>query len=62
MLQRARSSGADGQPDEIQLLEFPSMAALDNYMTDGRRLSLSDERDRAIARTQVMDVELIQSG
>jgi hypothetical protein len=30
-------------------------------MTDGRRLSLSDERDQAIAKTQVIDIELIQS-
>ena len=28
VLNRARSSGADGQPLEIQLLEFPSGAAL----------------------------------
>jgi hypothetical protein len=62
VLQRARSNGADGQPLEIQLLEFPSTEALNHYMTDGRRLSLSDDRDRAVARTQVMDVELIQSG
>jgi hypothetical protein len=58
----ARSSGADGQPFEIQLLEFPSTAAFNDYMTDGRRLSLADDRDRAIARTQVIDVDLIQSG
>ena len=62
VLQRARSNGTDGQPLEIQLLEFPSTAALDDYMKDGRRLSLSDERDRAIARTHVIDVELIQPG
>jgi hypothetical protein len=61
VLQRARSNGADGRPLEIQLLEFPTAAALDNYMTDGRRLSLSDDRDRAVARTQVIEVELIQS-
>jgi uncharacterized protein (DUF1330 family) len=60
VLQRARSSGADGQPLEIQLLEFPSGAALSDYMTDGRRLSLADERDRAVARTEVIDVELVQ--
>lgn len=59
VLQRARSNGAGGQPLEIQSLEFPSAAALDDYMTDGRRLSLSGERDRAIARTQVIDVELM---
>ena len=62
VLQRARSSGADGQPLEVQLLEFPSAAALDAYMTDGRRTSLAAERDRAIARTQVIDVEVIDSG
>jgi hypothetical protein len=46
----------------IQLLEFPSAAALDDYMNNGQRLSLADERDRAIASTQVIDVELIQPG
>jgi uncharacterized protein (DUF1330 family) len=60
VLQRARSSGTNGQPAEIQLLEFPSAAALDEYMSNPRRLSLADERDRAIARTQVIDVALIQ--
>lgn len=59
VLQRARSSGADGQPLEIQLIEFPSAAALDAYMSDGRRTSLAAERDRAIERTQVIDVELV---
>jgi uncharacterized protein (DUF1330 family) len=59
VLQRARSSGADGQPLEVQLIEFPSAAALDAYMTDRRRTSLAAERDRAIAKTQVIDVELI---
>ena len=61
VLQRARSNGADGQPLEVQLLEFPSTTALNDYMTDGRRLSLASDRDRAIARTQVIDVELIRS-
>ncbi len=60
VLQRARSNGADGQPLEIQLLEFPSAAALNAYMTDSRRLSLADERDRAVARTDVLEVQLIQ--
>ena len=58
VLQRARSSGADGQPLEVQLLEFPSTAALNDYMTDGRRLSLAADRDRAVARTEVIDVQL----
>ena len=62
VLQRVRSDGADEQPLEIQLLEFPATAALNAYMTDERRLSLADDRDRAIARTQVIDVKLIQAG
>ena len=62
VLNRARSSGADGQPLEIQLLEFPSAAALSDYMTDSRRLALADDRDRAVARTEVINVELIRRG
>lgn len=61
VLQRARGSGADGQPLEIQLLEFPSAAALDAYMTDDRRTSLAAERDRVIARTDVIQVQLVSS-
>ena len=59
VLQRARGSGADGQPLEIQLLEFPSAAALDAYMTDDRRTSLAAERDRVIARTDVIKTQLV---
>jgi uncharacterized protein (DUF1330 family) len=61
VLQRARGSGEAGQPAEIQFLEFPSAAALDEYMADGRRTALADIRDRAVARTQVINVELIPS-
>jgi hypothetical protein len=61
VLSRARSSGADGQPLEIQLLEFPSAAALSGYMTDSRRVALADDRERAIAKTEVVNVELIGS-
>ena len=60
VLQRARSSGADGQPLEIQFLEFPSAEALGRYMADERRTVLADERDRAIGRTDVIEVELIE--
>jgi hypothetical protein len=58
-LQRARGSGADGQPLEIQLLEFPSAAALDAYLQDGRRTSLAAQRDQAVARTEVIQVQLV---
>ena len=59
VLQRARGNGEPGQPLEIQFLEFPSAAALDEYMADDRRAALAHVRDHAIARTQVINVELI---
>jgi uncharacterized protein (DUF1330 family) len=62
VLNRARSSGADAQPLEIQLLEFPSAAALSGYMTDSRRVVLADDRDRAVAKTEVINVDLIGPG
>jgi hypothetical protein len=58
VVQRARGSGTDGQPLEIQFLEFPSAAALEAYMTDDRRTALAAERDRVIGRTDVMQVQL----
>lgn len=59
VLQRARGRGADGQPAEVQFLEFPSEAALDDYMGDPRRTALAADRDRAVARTEIIDVELV---
>jgi hypothetical protein len=44
----------------MQLLEFPSVQALDEFMTDGRRQSLACERDRVIARTEVIEVQVVQ--
>ena len=60
VLQRARGNGAGGQPVEIQLLEFPSAQAVQEFMADGRRQSLAGERERVIARTEVIDVQLVQ--
>jgi uncharacterized protein (DUF1330 family) len=59
VLQRARGSGTAGQPLEVQLLEFPSAQALDAYMTDDRRQSLAGERDTAISKTEVIEVQLV---
>jgi hypothetical protein len=59
VLQRARGSGADGQPLEIQLLEFASAQALEGFMTDPRRQSLAAERDRVISKTEVISVQLV---
>jgi uncharacterized protein (DUF1330 family) len=59
VLQRARGNGTAGQPLEVQLLEFPSAQALDAYMTDDRRRSLAGERDQAISKTEVIEVQLV---
>jgi uncharacterized protein (DUF1330 family) len=61
VLQRARGSGTAGQPLEVQLLEFPSAQALDAYMTDDRRQSLADQRDTVIAKTEVIEVQLVHA-
>lgn len=58
VLQRARSDGTNNQPLEIQLFEFESQEALDGYLADERRLALADQRDRTVARTEIMRVSL----
>ncbi|MCL2534244.1 MAG: hypothetical protein FWE39_08760 [Nocardiaceae bacterium] len=58
VLQRARTDGSDDQPLEIQMFSFESQDAMDGYMADERRLALSDERDGAVARTEIMRVTL----
>jgi hypothetical protein len=57
VLHRARTDGADGRPLEIQLFEWASQEAMDGYMADPRRTSLSAERERAIARTEIVPVQ-----
>ena len=60
VVQRARGNGTGGQPLEIQLLEFPSANTLDAFMTDERRQALAGERDRVVAKTEVIEVRLVQ--
>jgi uncharacterized protein (DUF1330 family) len=59
VLQRARTDGADATPLEIQILEYPSQAALDGYLADERRAALAGEREAAIARTEILPVKLV---
>jgi uncharacterized protein (DUF1330 family) len=59
VLQRARTDGANGAPLEIQILEYPTQAALDGYLADERRAALANDRDAAIARTEILPVELV---
>jgi len=59
VLQRVRTDGACGAPLEIQILEFQSDSALDAYLADDRRASLSSARHGAIARTDTFHVDLV---
>ena len=62
VIQRARNDGGDQalevQPLEIQTLQFPSKRAVEEFMADERRQALAEERDRVIAMTEVIEVQL----
>jgi uncharacterized protein (DUF1330 family) len=59
VLQRARTRGERDEPNEIQVIQFPSETALEAYIGDPRRAALAEERDLAIERTQLMRVDLV---
>jgi len=58
VLQRARSSGDEGHPLEVQFYRFPSEGALQAYLADDRRVALAAERDRVVARTELIRVRM----
>jgi hypothetical protein len=58
VVHRARTDGAGGRPLEIQLFEWASREAMDRYMADPRRTALSADREQAIARTEIVPVQL----
>jgi hypothetical protein len=57
--ERVRSEGGDDHPLEVQLLDFPSRAHLEGFMSDTRRLSLAPYRNAAVERTEVIEVRLV---
>jgi uncharacterized protein (DUF1330 family) len=59
VLQRARSDGAEGRPLEIQLYEWASQDEVDSYMSDPRRTALAVDRARAVARTEIVPIQLV---
>ncbi|MFJ3670605.1 hypothetical protein ACIPSE_29525 [Streptomyces sp. NPDC090106] len=59
VVQRARADGAEGRPDEVQLIEFTERAGYDGYLSDERRTALAAERDAAVARTDLYPVEFV---
>jgi uncharacterized protein (DUF1330 family) len=60
VLQRVRSQDPAAGPFEVQILEFPSEHALDQYMADPTRATLTSLRDAAVARTEVIRVDAIE--
>jgi uncharacterized protein (DUF1330 family) len=59
ILQRLRAIDAVDAPFETHVLEFPTEAALDDYLADPQRVALSELRARAIARTALVRVEVV---
>ncbi len=59
LISRARTAGLDGEPYEIQLIEFPSEDALADYVADERRMAMADQREAAVSRTELMRVDFI---
>ena len=56
VVDRLRNLGEEG-PSEVQVLHFPSQESLDSFMSDQRRLALAADRDRSVARTEVLSVQ-----
>ncbi|HEY5857112.1 MAG TPA: hypothetical protein VIW24_24510 [Aldersonia sp.] len=58
LVQRLRAHEPDG-PHEIQTIAFASRAGFDAYLADPRRTALAQERDRVIARTELLHVDIV---
>lgn len=58
LVQRLRTHEPEG-PHEVQTIAFASRAGFDAYMADPRRTALADERDRVIARTELLHVDVV---
>jgi uncharacterized protein (DUF1330 family) len=55
----ARVRALEGPLTEIQILEFPSQQALDDFQKDPRRMELAEIRNAVIASTTVIRVESV---
>ncbi|RNB52516.1 hypothetical protein EDM22_01380 [Agromyces tardus] len=58
VIERLRSDRGPEHPTEVQLYAVPSQELLDAYLADPRRLELTAERDRVVARTELFRVPL----
>jgi uncharacterized protein (DUF1330 family) len=55
-----RASSLEGEPAEVQILEFPSEAALVAFQNDPERLALAKLRADAVARTEILRVAVVE--
>jgi uncharacterized protein (DUF1330 family) len=56
VVSRVRRIDDTDSPHEIHIIEFPDQQAMDAYLADPRRTALADQRERAVARTDVIRV------
>ena len=54
VLQRGVTDASDDQPLEVHILQFESEDVLENFMGDKRRVAFAPERERVIARMEIM--------
>jgi hypothetical protein len=54
VVRRVPTVPGEGEPDEIQFLEFGSTGDIDSFMADTRRTVLERDRAAAISRTEVL--------
>jgi uncharacterized protein (DUF1330 family) len=59
VLQRVRTAEAGDGPYEVHVIRFPDQAGFDAYLGDPRRAALADRRDGAVARTEVLRVDVV---
>ena len=60
-LSRLRRRDNSESPYEIHVIQFPNRVAFQAFMDDPSRLALTDRREEAITRTEVIEVEQISS-
>lgn len=56
---RGLTDASDDQPLEVHILEFPKEDMLNNFLGDARRTEMTSERERVIARMEIMLMTLM---
>jgi hypothetical protein len=57
VLQRLRRRWSTHQPCEVQIIEFAWSEAFEDYLIDPRRVALGCERQAAVVRSDLIEVE-----